>query len=340
MIRIRNPQLEEWASSLHDDFFVKEGYKDILENYMEGDHWNKTQKDLLKYLYLKSREIISGRPSQLAETIKYISKNFPKEHLYNIQMNQKIKDCQFKNALKHVFNYDNFIKQYDISKWGAYTLTERLKVAVCPYCNRQFTTTYQSSDGRTRPQLDHFFDKATYPYLAVSFFNLIPSCYVCNANLKGTKAFTLDTHLHPYEDGFEQYRTFTIKFDEGIDIDYVGIFEGNVKGFSIGFKDNPIIDKEDPIWMKIDNNCKTFKLVELYNAHKDYASDLLIKSKIYNDDQIKNLLVSFPDLFQNESEVARLVLGTFPGSELESSDRVLSKFTQDILMELKTLAKY
>ncbi|MEN1990128.1 hypothetical protein [Paenibacillus hubeiensis] len=337
MIRIRNPQLEEWASSLHDDFFVKKGYKDILGKYMKEDRWDATQKELLNYLYLKSREVVSGRPSQLAETIKYISRNFPKEHL---QMKEKTKESQFKNALKRVFNYDNFIKQYDMTEWGAYTLTTRLKVSVCPYCNRQFTTTYQSSDGRTRPQLDHFFDKATYPYLAISFFNLIPSCYVCNANLKGTRAFTLDSHLHPYEDGFDQYRTFTIKFDEGTDIDYVGIFEGNVKGFSIGFRDNPIIDKGDPIWRKIENNCNTFKLAELYNDHKDYAADLLIKSKIYNDEQIKNLLISFPDLFQNESEVTRLVLGIVPGSELESSDRVLAKFTQDILMELRMLSKY
>ncbi|MCK6078376.1 hypothetical protein KZX70_26425 [Paenibacillus silvae] len=307
---------------------------------MEEDRWNATQKEMLNYLYFKSREIVSGRPSQLAETINYISGNFPSEQLYNIQFNQNEKECQFKKALKRVFNYDYFIKQYDITEWGAYTLTTRLKVSVCPYCNRQFTTTYQSNDGRTRPQLDHFFDKATYPYLAISFFNLIPSCYVCNANLKGTRAFTLDSHLHPYEEEFDRYRTFTIKFDEGTDIDYVGIFEGNVKGFSIGFRDNPIIDKAEPIWRKIENNCNTFKLAELYNAHKDYATDLLIKSRIYNEEQIKNLLISFPDLFQNESEVTRLVLGTLPGSELESNDRVLSKFTQDILMELRALSKY
>ncbi|WP_336765913.1 hypothetical protein [Paenibacillus sp. USHLN196] len=120
----------------------------------------------------------------------------------------------------------------------------------------------------------------------------------------------------------------------------VKTFEGNVKGFSIGCRDNPIVDKEDPIWRKNDNNCNTFKLAELYNAHKDYATELLIKSRIYNEEQIKNLLIAFPDLFQNESEVARLVLGTLPGSELESIDRVLSKFTQDILMELRALSKY
>ncbi len=338
MIRIKRPQLEEWAKSLYDDFFVKEGYKNILESYMQETYWNEVQKKKLHYLFQRSEDIISGRPSELKEIIRFINCNFPIEEIYNIQINPNNKKCKFKDALNKVFNYDDFIRQYNISKWGAYTLTTKLKVNVCPYCNRQFTTTYQSDDGRTRPQLDHFFNKATYPYLAVSFFNLIPSCYVCNANLKGSEAFSLETHIHPYEEGFEHYKTFTIKFDEGTNIDYVSIFEGNQNGFSIDFKDNILIDKEDPILLKINNNCKTFKLIELYNTHKDYAVDLMMKSKIYNDEQIKSLLISFPDLFQSESEVIRLVLGTMSNSEWGSSDRVLSKFTQDISIELKELS--
>jgi hypothetical protein len=30
------------------------------------------------------------------------------------------------------------------------------------------------------PEIDHFYPKDKYPFLAVSFFNLIPSCLTCN----------------------------------------------------------------------------------------------------------------------------------------------------------------
>lgn len=337
MIRINHPRLDEWARSLYDDFFVKEGYQNLLQRCTEETFWNADQKDFLHFLLTKSETLISGRPAQLAELSRYIRSTYKgKRRVFNVILNPKTKVCHLKTMLQQIFNYNNFIGQYNPSKWGAYSLAEKLQVAVCPYCNRQFTTTYQSINGRTRPQLDHFFDKATYPYLAVSFFNLIPSCYVCNSNLKGKKAFSLDTHLHPYDEGFEGYRRFTVKFEEGKDIDYVGIFEGNVQGFTIGFKDNSLIDKSHPFWEKARGNTDVFKLIELYNTHKDYASDLILKSKIYNVDQIQNLLQTFPDLFQNESEVIKLAAGA-SNTDDDFTKRVLSKFTQDLLFDLKVL---
>jgi hypothetical protein len=76
-----------------------------------------------------------------------------------------------------------------------------LGINTCLYCNRNHIHyDYGKKIGTT---LDHFYDKATYLYLALSFYNLIPSCYSCNTQLKGSKLFTIETHLHPYEKGFE-----------------------------------------------------------------------------------------------------------------------------------------
>ena len=61
----------------------------------------------------------------------------------------------------------------------AYWLQRQLCVRVCPYCNRMYTTTLYGKNG-VRPDFDHFYPQSIYPYLAVSLFNLIPSCNICN----------------------------------------------------------------------------------------------------------------------------------------------------------------
>ena len=48
-----------------------------------------------------------------------------------------------------------------------------------------------------------------HPYLALSFYNLIPSCYSCNSTYKGTKLFSIKTHTHPYVDDFHSYYQFS-----------------------------------------------------------------------------------------------------------------------------------
>ncbi len=84
---------------------------------------------------------------------------------------------------KEIFKYDHLnIVRKGFSKQQeplAYWLQSQLGVKVCPYCNRMYTTTSYGKK-RTRPEFDHFYPQSRYPYLAVSLFNLIPSCNICN----------------------------------------------------------------------------------------------------------------------------------------------------------------
>lgn len=57
--------------------------------------------------------------------------------------------------------------------------------------------------------LDHYYDKGKYPYLALSFYNLIPSCNICNSKFKTTIDFKEIPHLHPYEDSFNEKAKFS-----------------------------------------------------------------------------------------------------------------------------------
>ncbi|MBD8529210.1 MULTISPECIES: hypothetical protein [unclassified Massilia] len=104
---------------------------------------------------------------------------------------------KIKKKLQRIYDYSIFQKK-NVKGWGAYELCRNLLVETCPYCNLAFAhTVFVKNVPKTRPTLDHFFDKANFPVFAISLGNLVPSCYSCNSSLKGTKDFFANPHLNP-----------------------------------------------------------------------------------------------------------------------------------------------
>lgn len=128
------------------------------------------------------------------------------------EINKSIKQFDEKNEIT-LLNFGKYREKYR-TDWGPYQLIMELGLNVCPYCNRQYISTYYSQKGRTRGDLDHFFPKTLYPFLSLSFYNLIPSCKVCNSSLKGSKEFEYGKYIHPYEEGFEDKVIFTYNIEE------------------------------------------------------------------------------------------------------------------------------
>ena len=99
---------------------------------------------------------------------------------------------------------------YDVFDYGlikeevAYNLSLLKGRNTCTYCNRQYTFTVGKVTekgkivSKVRPQFDHWFAHRQYPLLGLSFYNLIPSCSVCNSSVKGSAHYSLKTHIHPY----------------------------------------------------------------------------------------------------------------------------------------------
>lgn len=102
---------------------------------------------------------------------------------------------------KQLFNYGRFSDK-SAKGWNAYALCKSSKYRMCPYCQQApAVTIFRDRDSKAfRPTLDHFYAQHKYPYLALSLYNLIPSCHICNTSLKGNIDFYLHPHLHPYED--------------------------------------------------------------------------------------------------------------------------------------------
>lgn len=82
----------------------------------------------------------------------------------------------FHDILYHIFVeelYENSLDKLQFIKG--------LNLKVCPYCGRNKINVASYEHRRdSKPPIDHFLPKSKYPFLAVSFGNLIPCCTTCN----------------------------------------------------------------------------------------------------------------------------------------------------------------
>lgn len=232
------------------------------------------------------------------------------------------------DEVNSVFEYEKF-KNHHHARYNAYDLVVSLDIKVCPYCNRQYTSTISpaSKKGGTRATLDHFFLKSDYPYLALSFWNLVPSCYSCNSQLRTSR----EIGLHPYLKGFDKILHFYT------DITMLDEFIGNSnKYFELKLKK---YKKSSPNTDDFDNankNKKVFRIEEVYQNHKDYVREIIQKAIIYDLGYSKSLYEDFSDVFNNETDARNMMLGNYTRQK-DFEKRPLSKLTHDIVEELNLI---
>lgn len=214
-----------------------------------------------------------------------------------------------KEMLKEVFVpvYNDFCKQPT-----AYEVMKKLQVNVCPYCNRQYTFTVDSGK-KTRPEFDHFYDKASYPLLALSFYNLVPSCHTCNHVKRNDEAA-----INPYFHGF--------------------VNEFRVKAKDQNFKGDVMTLKPSDFKIDLDNgstderkNMNTFGLEALYNQHIDYVESIMDRVKSYNPSVEQALVDTFQGAGNNPQDVSDFIWQ--PYKEIIRNNWPLSKLTEDLLRQ-------
>lgn len=160
-----------------------------IDDALEGGGWAASFS--AQFIRSHRASIIYGRPCSLRVVIQsaeVLRDVFSPADYANFEA-----DCA------RVFNYEAFSRR-GFPKWGGYALCDRSKYKMCPYCHQAFAhTLVPDGTGSFRPTLDHYYAKSRYPYLALSIFNLVPSCYTCNSQLKLTKDFYAERHVHPFE---------------------------------------------------------------------------------------------------------------------------------------------
>lgn len=219
--------------------------------------------------------------------------------------------------LKKIFKYDEFTNLSPIAPYSAYKLAANLGVRACVYCNRVYTVTHNTKAGGKlmRPTLDHWFPESKYPLLAISFYNLIPSCTHCNSSVKGDKDMNMKRHLHPY---------LPVEKDDDFQFSYE---------FVNSFEKYNVLINSNGLGSKHKNTLEFLKIDEMYNSHQDELDDIIKLKKAYSKEYLKKLKESFPGANLSDNEIYRLAFGV----EFDKKDfhkRPMSKFKYDILKEL------
>jgi hypothetical protein len=223
------------------------------------------------------------------------------------------------NCLRLLFNYENWVKEENFYEfYNAYSLANSLDINTCTYCNRLYTKTVINPDKITRPEFDHWFPKSKFPLLALSFYNLIPSCHVCNSAVKGAIDLNLADHFHPYIDN-EKVINDDIKFSY-----YNKTLD--TYGFQMKTSSN-----------KGKNTIDAFKIKEIYETHEEEIADLRKIRDTYSESYLQKLSSLYKGIMSPE-EVYRLAFGVYI-EEAKFDKRPLSKMKRDILIELGIIKK-
>jgi len=303
---------------------LKEIKSNLSDNYYNKKHINSLIGEII--YDLNKLIFINKKTNEVLTILEEIKSNFlrlKKEEFVNkdkmiceiITEIDKIKSINLKNKNINMMNYKQYCEKYqdNFYEWSAYNFVLELGIKVCPYCNRQYITPIYSQDSKVRGDLDHFYPKSKYPYLAMSIYNLVPCCKFCNSSLKGSIEFNYEEYINPYDIGMDEY----IKFN---------YYPTSYKSF---YNSDEIIIK---IVEKCNNNLKVFQVEELYQYHSDIVSSLLKKRIIYDDVYIENLMKRYNKLFNSKEEVLQIL---FKNSIDKKENLPLSKLIDDILDELK-----
>lgn len=208
--------------------------------------------------------------------------------------------ARFQSGKEHFF-----VKLYQIyrRKYGK-ELCERLELTVCPYCNRNYIN---SGMNYTTAQLDHFLPKSVYPIFALSLYNLIPCCSVCNH-----KKQEKDFGYSPYDGSktTDELLTFGYRFDQN----------GEVRIDLKAQKD-------------FRQNAEVLQLEKLYEVHKNLAKEIIVKRVAYPKAYLRGIEKLFEEAgMRLDMTAEEIYFGNYL-SEENYYLRPLSKFTHDVLKQ-------
>ena len=227
------------------------------------------------------------------------------------------------NKLKSIFDYTKFQNKI-ITPF----FKNNFFFKTCHYCNKTYTTdiVFEKKDKEiiVTYQLDHFYEKANYSYLGLSFYNFIPCCSTCNSTIKNrevksivddcfSKKCIAPNNKNFYFHNKVKFKTFFAKDDIAIkDID----------DFTILLKEKYKDEYKEYI--------RIFNLNEVYLAHRDIVLSMIKKRKKYSNARIKELARITK---QSDVKVKEDLFGEHLNDK-DLSKRPLSKLTQDIGKEL------
>ncbi len=270
----------------------------IIREYARGQHaienWGLA---LLRLCWIHFDDIILASPAQLEIWVNGI----------------KMRRRQPKRLIEMIKGV--IVPYYEtIASLHGHDLVNALDIKTCPYCNRQFIQSFEALRAE-RPELDHFYPKASYPMFCLSFFNLIPTCHSCNhVKLEN------EIGVNPYSRAFNS-RFVIIDKKSGRKLSPSKIYKLTKKQIEVKLDGKSV---EEAL------NSQVLGLEIVYNKHTDYVSELIDKSMAYDAHARQALVNSFQGAGYHPRQVYDFVWGKHL-MDAEYEDRPLSKLTKDVL---------
>jgi hypothetical protein len=279
---------------------------------------HKLNKKVLDFIDNEKDDIIGGIPKTLFELqMKYD--------------NLKLTENE-EQSTKIIFEY--VYERYFQKPFGKDFLNH-LNIDTCVYCNRNYTLDFKNLNN-SRAQLDHWFPKANFPILALSFYNLIPSCQSCNhikgdgtklikKILKNENATNLEIQKWWKEDALKYLNH---PYIDKNDFKFTWFFVNN-------FNDTNVEIREK--CNKTKNTLEFNKTKEIYNTSSEKElKDLLDLRYKYSKNYLDILNKTFEGLNLSKEEAYRMIFG-IETKEEDYHKRPFSKFKHDIIEELKNI---
>ncbi|BBM38478.1 hypothetical protein JCM16775_1187 [Leptotrichia hofstadii] len=308
---------------------LKKLYEDKFSDYEELERYVKMLKKIVaeeKEFVIKEELFLDYKINEIEKLRNLMQKVGKKKSVLEVCFDKlKIPKKYLPNQL---FCYKKLYKE---GKWSRHKLLSLMGIEVCPYCQRNYISNYadaENNDEKTTATLDHFYPKADYPFLALSLYNFVPSCQVCNSIFKGD-ADTRDS-IYPHEEGFDE---LGVKFKTSKEAIYEILGEKD-SDFSVKIDYENLEDEENK--KKVENSIGNLGLDRVYKkSHNQYIQDLLYTIEKYPE----NYLEACGEMFENNNDKKKQLEEYFkdivkePYRKRIENGEPLAKLTKDILEE-------
>lgn len=246
----------------------------------------------------KYNEVLKREPDMLKVKVAY----------------RKTKTKTFKGQL-----YERIIEclQYDKARVILGEIHQQMGLKTCVYCN---TIPTMSKNGEVFYQMDHYLPQSLYPFLGTCFYNLQPSCGVCNDHKK-TKNCDFGLYVNS-----EQHKDLSpFRFVPKVK---------NLDGPYPECEDIEFRGKEENVTKESKAHEEMFHINNMYVGYKDEVSALYADAYKMNPTMIA-VNAECWGIPATKKDVLAYMSGHLSLEEKDIHKKTLTKLKQDTIKQLK-----
>ncbi len=197
----------------------RDGYINTIDNYLANPNHigNINIAGLIQFC----DDMLANNNQQLSELLVCEAADLMNHNRATLN-NNDLDTAENIAVIKLAFDYRRYNAK--ISSPIREYFREKEFVKFCPYCNTKTAHHIVNAGGEVVDsyELDHFYDKARYPLLSYSLFNLVPSDHTCNVTNKRDIQFTDEYHINPHLSGYtDQIKFVPVGLNPAYEVDRI-----------------------------------------------------------------------------------------------------------------------